>query len=486
MATIAHDALLQQVIRYIGSGDELIAGDKPAEALAAFQAALSLKPDDAKIHNKIGLAYRLLKNTDAAIATYERAASLDPQSIVAQFNLGILHGDRGDFEQAVACYRKTLRINPRNVEALRHLARLLAQLGKIEDALVANRMLLALAPDDAETHYRVARLVPHPVPDDDTAAMTAAYERSQPSSEQRKHLALGLGKILEDQMRYGEAFQYFLEGNAIHRARHSYGAEGYRAKFADVKATFNADLFARLAGSGHRDPTPIFIVGMPRSGTSLTEQILASHPRVHGAGELLTVTKLTAEIDPAAAPPERFEEIGRKYVASLRQSAPEASFITDKLPQNFLHIGLIRLALPEAKIIHVRRDPADNCLSIFKTPFTQGHPYAYELTELGRYHNLYRDLMAHWHAVLPGVIYDCDYEQLVHDQEAATRALLAHCGLEWDDACLQFYQTSRKVKTASIGQVHRRIYTSSVDLSRRYGDALAPLLQALEEGSGER
>ncbi|MHB1104274.1 MAG: sulfotransferase [Devosia sp.] len=485
MGTTAHDARLQEILRHIGSGDDLIARGRPTEALKAFQAALAIKPADAKILNKIGLAHRQLGDNAAAIAAYSSAVSLDPASVVAHMNLGVLYDSLGDYGRAVASYTWALESRPGNIEVLRCLASDLSQLGRIGEALGAARKILAIDPEDVEAHDKVARLIPHPDEDDDTRAMAAAYARSAPGGESRKFLAFALGKVLEDQQRYGEAIRYFLESNAIHRASYDYDIQTDRARFAGLKATLDAGLFARLAGGGHHDPTLIFIVGMPRSGTSLVEQILASHPRVHGAGELPTFAESAKGIDAASVTPERLEQIGREYVARVRSLAPQAPFITDKMPHNFLYVGLIRLALPDAKIIHIRRDPVDNCLSIFKTSFARGHPYAYDLAELGRYHNLYRDLMAHWHQMLPGMIYDCDYEQLVHNQEAETRALLAHCGLEWNNACLNFHKTSRKVKTASIGQVHRQIYSSSVDLSRRYGDALAPLFEALNEGMGD-
>ena len=230
---------------------------------------------------------------------------------------------------------------------------------------------------------------------------------------------------------------------------------------------------------------------MPRSGTTLVEQILASHPKVHRAGELnylhRVVTSRFTKIDDARfaeslnqASTGDFSGAGGEYIRMIRERADSAGFITDKMPLNFHLIGMIKLMLPNAKIIHCCRDPLDTCLSIFKNYFSfDGHYYAYDLDEIGRYYNLYRDLMRHWRHVLPGFIYDIQYENLVAEQEKQSRALLAYCGLEWDDACLEFHKTDRPVQTASSAQVRRPIYKDSVQSWKRYENQLAPLRDVL-------
>ncbi len=229
---------------------------------------------------------------------------------------------------------------------------------------------------------------------------------------------------------------------------------------------------------------------MPRSGTTLVEQILASHPDVYGGGELGDLKRIITsyfgmEDDTGFADKirqtesEYFIGAGDEYVTSVRNHFNTDKFITDKMPGNFKFIGMIRLMLPNAKVIHCRRDPLDTCLSIFKNYFSKSHYYAYDLTELGKYYNLYRDLMKHWHSVLPDFIYDIQYEDVVADQEKQSRALLEHCGLEWDDACLEFHRTDRPVMTASASQVRRPIYKDSVQSWKRYENWLAPLLDVL-------
>ncbi|MEL7544967.1 MAG: sulfotransferase [Pseudomonadota bacterium] len=243
------------------------------------------------------------------------------------------------------------------------------------------------------------------------------------------------------------------------------------------------------SGKGSGDTTPIFIVGMPRSGTSLVEQIISSHSRVDGAGELTTFTDVVSQSmathggvfpnDVTSLADDALVEIGEKYVAAVRKRFGDAPHITDKMPHNFLNVGMIRLALPEAKIIHCCRHPMDTSLSIFKHAFSAAHDYAYEMGELGRYYRQYLSLMEHWREVCGDAMHDIQYESLVEDTEVQARALIAFCGLDWDPACLEFYKTKRTVNTISASQVRQPIYKSSVALWKRYGAHLQPLIDAL-------
>jgi hypothetical protein len=262
-----------------------------------------------------------------------------------------------------------------------------------------------------------------------------------------------------------------------------------------MEVAITEEMFRAYADAGSDDDTPIFIVGMPRSGTSLVEQILASHPKIFGGGEFLTLGSIIQRLAgfPEKAPrlsdivsalsKEQITKIGEDYIAEVRRASADARHITDKLPGNFARIGVIALALPKARIIHVRRAPADTCISIFRNEFGSLHTYAYDLAELGRYHRHYQRLMAHWHRVLPGRIYDIDYERLVADPQGESRRLVAYCGLDWSDDCLRYFDTRRSVRTVSAAQVRRPIYSDSVGAAARYGDAIAPLLTALSAGA---
>ena len=319
---------------------------------------------------------------------------------------------------------------------------------------------------------------------------TGCYAKPAISDEQRMHLAFGLGKAFEDLHQYEKAFSFFAEGNSIKRGSYSYSIDDHGNFFKKLEEAFDSSLFAKYQGRGCDDETPIFILGMPRSGTTLVEQILASHRQVHGAGELGTLGRIVSsyfdkrngvefpesirQVDGAD-----FERPGVEYIQAIRRHSLDIRFITHKMPRNFIYIGLIKLMLPDAKVIHCRRDPADTCLSIFKTYFTGKHEYSHDLGELGRYYKLYRGLMEHWHSVIPGFIHDVQFEDMVTDQAEQTRTLLEYCGLEWDDACLESHKTDRPVMTASVEQVRRPIYKDSVQLWKRYETKLAPMLGSL-------
>jgi Sulfotransferase family len=260
----------------------------------------------------------------------------------------------------------------------------------------------------------------------------------------------------------------------------------------NVADRFAPDFFRKAAGHGDDSWAPIFIVGMPRSGTTLMEQVLASHSKVFGAGELETFKELVGEcaqrrkVPPAypdlvaLLPPEEMTELGRQYTTRVRALAPEAAHIVDKMPLNFLFVGLIHAAFPRARIINTRRDPLDNCVSCYSLLFTGAQPFAYDLAELGHYYRGYERVMEHWHKVLPpGILMDVQYEDLVDDLEGVSRRVLAHCGLDWEDACLDFHRTERTVRTASLMQVREPIYRRSIGSWRRYEKHLGPLCAAL-------
>ena len=260
----------------------------------------------------------------------------------------------------------------------------------------------------------------------------------------------------------------------------------------NVASRFTPEFFRSVVGHGDESWAPIFIVGMPRSGTTLMEQVLSSHSKVFGAGELETFKELVGEcanrqrVPPAfpdliaLLPPEEMTALGREYTARVRVLAPEAERIVDKMPLNFLFVGLIHAAFPRARIINTRRDPLDNCVSCYSLLFTGAQPFAYDLTELGHYYRGYERVMEHWHAVLPpGVLMDVQYEDLVDDLEGVSRRVLAHCDLDWEEACLDFHRTERMVRTASLMQVREPLYRRSIGSWRRYEKHLGPLYEAL-------
>jgi tetratricopeptide (TPR) repeat protein len=365
-------------------------------------------------------------------------------------------------------------------------------LGRFEEATRAIEAAIAITPR-ARFYYNLTLSKRLSTKDDHLAAMEdLARNVSALDEEEQVFLRFALGKALKDVGDHENSFAHLLAGNAIKRKQVAYDGEATDKLFDRTKSTFTRDLMRRSGGAGCSSETPIFILGMPRSGTTLVEQILASHPKVFGAGERddfsavvaglggdQRSTALFPEFIPSL-PLDAFRRIGADYVDRLRGLAPTAGKITDKMPENFRFVGLIHLALPKARIIHLQRDPVDTCLSCFATLFYEPLDYTYDLKELGRYYRAYQRLMDHWREILPpGVMLDVRYEDIVDDIEGQARRMIAHCGLEWDARCLDFHRANRPVRTASMGQARQPLYKTSVGRWRAYEGQLGPLLDEL-------
>ena len=377
---------------------------------------------------------------------------------------------------------------------MRRIGAALLEKGDLGEAAATARLAIAADPNHAGAWFLLSQVKRQAEPDAELAELKKHQQASSPGSPERMHLSFALGKLSDDLKEYDDAFDFYSEGNAIRRKAIVYDAHKTRQQFAEMKAAFNADFIAARAERRRNavaDDTPIFVVGMPRSGTTLVEQIIASHPDVIGGGELRILRDTVAQRFPlmdgsdlpasiARMPDKTFIEAGRQYVEALHRRFPGARHVTDKMPGNFMLIGFLHLMLPEAKIIHCRRNAAATCLSIFKSYFRDdGHLYGYNLAELGEFHNLYRDLMEYWHEVLPGVVHDVRYEDFVADQEGQSRALMDYIGLPWSEKVLAFQETNRPIRTASAAQVRQPMYKSSVDLWKLYGDRLKPLTDIL-------
>ncbi len=472
-------------------GNALKALGKLDEAVASYQKALAIEPDYTKVHNNLGNALKALGKLDEAVASYHKALAIEPDFAEAHSNIGNALKALGKLDEAVASYHKALALKPDFAEPHYNLGNALQALGKLDEATASYHQALALKPDFTEAHLHLAVVSQFSEYDNDIKAMEDTYAMPGLGDEQRMYLAFGLGKSFEDLQQHEKAFGFFVTGNAIRRRTYDYSIESVEKNAEILKNLFTKNLFAGLQRAGSPDETPIFILGMPRSGTTLVEQILASHPKVHGTGEIADLddvvtsyfgksggATLADSVNQASI--DRFLSAGSEYISRIRKRSGTARFITNKMPANFWIIGLIRLMLPNARVIHCRRDSRDTCLSIFKNYFAgDGNRYAYDLGELGRYYNLYLDSMNHWHGVLPDFIYDIRYEDVVANQERESRALLEHCGLEWDPACLDFHRTDRPVHTVSSAQVRRPIYKDSVQSWKRYEKQLAPLLEVL-------
>lgn len=498
---------------------------RSGDAERLYREALALRPDHLDSHINLGLLYAAQGDHPQALAEFAAALDLDPKNYTAWF------GRAGSLEQlarpkeALAAYRNAALAAAQDPERLQTLAVALREAGELEEARLCQTQALALAPDSpqvenglgnvlamggdlagAERHYRralalkadypgafhnlvdVARLTPADPLWPPLMSLVESIETLPPATAVPLHFTLG--RVWETAGDYPRAFRHFLEGNRLKRSGINYVESSQARFFADFIAGFGE--LAKHAPADSADARPVFIVGMPRSGTSLVEQILASHPAVHGAGETHALrNSLREELPPdnsdyalpgrlAGLDVAGFRRVAARYSRYMDEIAPGAQRITNKLPGNMVFVGLIRLLYPRAHIIHCVRDPLDTCLSCFCKLFATGHPFSYDLRELGRFHRLHQGLMAGWDRLLPAdAVLALSYEELVTDLEAGARRLVAHCGLPWDEACLSFHTTARPVRTASLAQVRQPIYSSSVGRWRRYEKELAPLMEAL-------
>jgi tetratricopeptide (TPR) repeat protein len=454
-------------------------------------------PADAERWFAAGNAAFRQGDASQAAAAYERALALRPSHADAWLNLGAAYRRLDRIEDAAACARKVLDLRPDDPRALNNLANALSALGRLQDAARCYRRALELRPDDAEALYNLISQQPpndgSPEAKADFALLrrqTAALERFTPA--QQSALLFALGKALDARGEPDAAFDSLIRANALHRSALEFDIAAAERLAAAIAGRFDPALFARLRGAGLPSQRPVFVVGMPRSGTTLVEQILAAHPSVHGAGETGILPALVSRLRgpqgtgfPAVASElsgADLRSLAQAFLGALDSLGQGKARVTDKTIGNFELLGLIHLCLPGAPIIHCRRDARDVCVSCFSTRFSGGHDYAYDLRELGRYWRLYDGLMAHWRSVLPpGRILEVDYETLVEDLEGSARRLVSHLGLPWDDACLSFHESTRTVSTASFAQVRRPIYQASVGRWRRHADRLGPLLEALGE-----
>jgi tetratricopeptide (TPR) repeat protein len=400
----------------------------------------------------------------------------------------------GEYDRAIADFATVLAKYPRNAKIWLAYGHTLRTAGRRDESIAAYRRSLELAPSLGEAYWSLANLKTFRFGEDDIAAMRTQLLRDDLGFEDRVHFNFALGKAFEDLKDYAPSFEQYSAGNAVRRANLRYDPDDTRRFVERSKAVFTREFFDARAGQGCPDDAPIFVIGMPRSGSTLVEQILSSHSRVEGTMELQDMAQLARSMvdDPANQPRQLFPEVvqaagaatllrlGERYIAQTRihRKAGTPYFI-DKMPNNWMHAGLIHLILPNAKIIDTRRYPMSGCFSNFKQLYARGHQFSYSLEDIARYYLDYVDLMAHFDAVLPGRIHRVVYERMVDDTEDEVRRLLEYCGLPFEDACLKFYETERAVRTPSSEQVRQPIFREGVEQWKNYEPWLGPLATAL-------
>ncbi len=472
--------------------------EKYDEAVASYRRSLEIRPDDADTCFYLGSVLWTQKKFSEAETAYRRVLASLPDNEDVLFRLGCCLQEQGKLDAAVKTYRKAVEIEPGYAAAYNNIGYVLTMMGESGEAEAAYRRALETQPGFAKGYFGLALIRTPKARDADIAAMENLLAGPPAADEEASYLCFALAMAYEDKGDYERAFQHFEKGNRLKRSSIQYNIGDDENVAERVIKVFNKVFVDLYAEHGCSSDEPIFVLGMPRSGTSLIEQILASHSHVFGAGELeefgsfasgMRQTSNVGQGFPEAARnlgPKALRRFGDSYLTSLRRRAPEARRFTDKLPGNYLYIGLIRMVFPNARIIHSVRDPVDTCLACYRMFFQREMNFAYDLADLGRFYRVYARLMRHWRAISPGRILDIRYEDMVADQERQTRRLLEFCGLPWEDGCLSFHKTERPVLTASASQVRQPIYKSAVNRWKRYEGHLAPLLKALGPLAAEK
>lgn len=507
-------------------GNALRALGRREQAEASFARAIALQSNYAEAHNNLGNLQRDAGRLADAEANYRRSLAIRPGEVGALFNLTTVLEEQGKLDEAetivelaLQTAQRVLAAEPNNAEAENVLGLAYVALGRSEEAVAAFQRATAksgyidpwiklgatlrglgrfdeslaafhraheMAPRSGAPLRAIAQVKTFRAGDDPhlKALETLASDLDALPEPERVEVHFALGKAYDDLGRADEAFTHLHAGNVLKHNSTGYDEARALALFERTKAVFSAAMLAKPR-AGFETAAPIFVIGMPRSGTTLVEQIISSHELVGAAGEIgaLNESARALGVFPegiAGASDAALAQVGARYVRKLKGYAPDAAYVTDKAPSNFYLIGLIHLALPQAKIVHVTRDPVDTCLSCYSKLFMRGQNYSYDLAGLGRYYRAYADLMAHWRAVLPeGRMLDVRYEDVVSNIEREAQRLLGYCGLEWDERVLSFHRNRRAVVTASASQVRQPIYASSVARWRPYEAHLGPLLDGL-------
>jgi tetratricopeptide (TPR) repeat protein len=468
--------------------------DRSEAAENLLQRCLELAPGfDAARHNYAIVLNRINKSQEA-IAQLDRLLRDDPGNPAYRNLKAVALCRTGDYATAIDIYDALTVGHPRHAPAWLSLGHATKTVGQTERAIAAYRRCLELDPAFGEAYWSLANLKTFRFDDAHLQAMQQALARADVRAEHRICLEFALGKALEDRGEYPESFRHYDNGNALRLAQVPYSADEMTARMQCARESCTTEFFRQRAGAGCASAEPIFVVGMPRAGSTLVEQILASHPAVEGTMELPEITSITRALRSAAASKrlgayyealegatrDELRELGEQYVDRTRiHRKLGRPFFIDKMPNNFAHVGLIHLILPNAKIIDVRRHPLACGFSCFKQHFAHGQNFTYGLENVGRYYRDYVELMAHFDAVLPGRVHRVIYEDLIADTETQVRALLAYCGLPFESACLRFFENERPVRTASSEQVRKPIYSSGVDHWRHFEPWLGPLKAAL-------
>ena len=475
-------------------GDVAARMGRDEEATSLFQQALAIEPDFHAARLDLVMALNRRELPDQALSHANRLLEGEPGNPAYRTQLAQTQCKLGDYAAGIETYDGLLREFPSQASLWFNRGHALKTEGRGSEAIASYRRSTELEPGFGEAWWSLANLKTFRFNDEDIVAMRAQLGRADLGPDDRLHFEFALGKALEDRASFEKSFQHYSKGNALRAGSVAYSAAQNSLRARRAREFFTRECFASRAGSGAADPDPIFVVGLPRAGSTLVEQILSSHSQVEGTMELQEIMAITRDLREMSAAPQstaytdvlatldadQLRGLGERYLQRTRLHRKLGKpFFIDKMPNNFSYIGLIQLILPNAHIIDVRRHPMACCFSCFKQHFASGQNFSYSLENLGRFYRDYVELMAHFDAVLPGRVHRVFYEALVDDTETQVRALLDHCGLPFEPQCLRFFETERAVRTASAEQVRQPIFREGLDQWRHYEPWLGPLQDAL-------
>jgi tetratricopeptide (TPR) repeat protein len=458
-----------------------------------LQRCLELAPDFHTARRSYASVLMRLQKPEAALLEAEKLLKVEPNNPSYLILKASILVRIGDHEDALKIYEKVLKDYPNQARAQMSYGHTLKTVGRLDESIEAYRKCIHQSPEVGEAYWSLANLKTFRFSDEDIGNMRKQVTAEGGDASDQSHLGFALGKALEDRGEFDESFKFYRRGNSIRRIEHKHNPKINVFESVRQVRVLGKDFFERRNDWGCQAPDPIFIVGLPRAGSTLLEQILASHSQVEGTSELPDIISISRKLgeksrkNPSGKYPEclagmtaeQFRELGESYLKTTRIQRSDTPFFIDKMPNNFRHIGLIHLILPNAKIIDARRHPMGGCFSGYKQLFANGQTFTYGLEDIGKYYRDYVRLMDHWDAVLPGRVHRVLYEEMVADTDTQIRALLDYCGLNFEEQCLRFYETERAIRTPSSEQVRKPIYKDGLEQWRHFESHLGPLKEAL-------
>ncbi len=470
------------------------AANKPLDSERLLRKVISLAPDFALAQLDMGRNLKEQDRYDEAIPYFKKAIALEPNNAHSYFLLGGVLAPAAQTQEAADNYKKCLSINPQHAAALLGLGHVLKTLGQQEEGIQAYRDCIKLKPENGETYWSLANLKTFSFSEDELAEMVKMVDTQTLEAQSEVNFLFALGKAYEDKKDFDQAWHYYDAGNQKQRSIIQYDPVQTEAQNDDLIKVYTKELMEQFKDQGHKDASPIFVLGLPRTGSTLIEQILASHSQVEGTSELPYIGRACSSLNRNRADginyPEAMRELhaqnlvalGQQYLDNAKMHRKENKpFFIDKMPNNFPSVGFIKLILPNAKIIDTRKHPFDACLGNYKQLFAKGQTFTYDQTDIGEYFLQYERLMKHWDEVAPDAVLHVQYEDTVMDFEATVRRILDYCGLPFEEACLNFHETERAVRTASSEQVRQPIYTGAINRWRYYEKHLEELIEVIDE-----